>query len=135
VKGTYGSYAGLPAGGSQLRWVAPDGSVATQSCWAVTTIPTRNAAEFSGSVDRLAPCSSQGTFSGTVALDGSIAFTLTQGRWGSCTATGGGRYAGVVHLGSLLATGTAAVRCDDGRTFTIEEQLTGNLPVPPSTPG
>ena len=86
-------------------------------------------------MDRLAPCNSQATFAGTVATDGSITFTLTQARWGSCTMSGGGQYAGIVTLGSLVANGRVSVQCDDGRAMTIEEQLTGSLPVPPSTPG
>jgi hypothetical protein len=135
VKGTYGSYIGMPAGSSQLRWTAPDGTATTQTCYAVTSIPTQNGAQFSGSVDRIAPCSSQATFAGTVATDGSITFTLTQGRWGSCTMTGGGQYTGVVSLGSLAAHGTVSVRCDDGRAMTIDELLSGNLPIPPTTPG
>jgi hypothetical protein len=48
---------------------------------------------------------------------------------------GGGQYAGVVTLGSLLASGRVSVQCDDGRSMTIDEQLTGSLPVPPTTPG
>jgi hypothetical protein len=135
VKGTYGSYVGMPAGVSQLRWVAPDGTVTTQTCTAVTDLPVQNGAQFSGNVDRIAPCNSQATFAGTVALDGSITFTLAQARWGSCTMTGGGQYAGIVTLGSLLANGRVSVQCDDGRAMTIEEQLTGSLPVPPTTPG
>jgi len=35
----------------------------------------------------------------------------------------------------LAANGRVTVQCDDGRAMTIEEQLTGKLPVPPSTPG
>jgi hypothetical protein len=134
VKGTYGGYSGLVLGASQLRWIAPDGSVTTQSCTAVTDIPTQNGAQFSGNVDRLAPCDSRATFAGTVALDGTITFTLAQARWGSCTMNGGGQYAGIVTLGNLLANGRVTVQCDDGRAMTIEEQLTGNLPVPPKTP-
>ena len=125
----------MPVGASRLRWIAPDGTVTTQDCWAVTSIPTQNGAQFSGSVERLAPCNSQATFAGTVATDGSITFTLTQARWGSCTMSGGGQYAGIVTLGSLVANGRVSVQCDDGRAMTIEEQLTGNLPVPPTTPG
>ena len=49
--------------------------------------------------------------------------------------TGGGQYTGVVSLGSLWVNGRVTVQCDDGRAMTIEEQLTGKLPVPPSTPG
>ena len=135
VKGTYGSYIGLPAGSSQLRWIAPDGTATTETCWAVTSIPTQNGAQFSGSVDRLAPCNSQATFTGTIAADGTFTFTLTQARWGSCTMTGGGQYTGVVSLGSLAARGSVTVRCDDGRAMTVEELLSGNLPVPPTTPG
>jgi len=135
VKGTYGSYNGLVVGASQLRWIAPDGTVTIQSCTAVTSIPSQNGAQFSGSVDRLAPCTSQATLTGTVALDGSIAFTLAQSRWGSCTMSGGGQYVGVVKLGALAANGRVSVQCDDGRAMTIEEQLSGSLPVPPQTPG
>jgi hypothetical protein len=132
VKGTYGSYGGGTVGASRLRWIAPDGTATTQTCTAVTSVPTQNGAQFSGSVDRLAPCNSQATLAGTIATDGSIAFTLTQARWGSCTMTGGGQYTGIVTLGSLVANGRAMVQCDDGQTMTIEEQLTGSLPVPPS---
>jgi len=135
VKGIYGSYVGSPDGASHQRWTAPDGTVTTLDCWAVTSIPTQTGAQFSGNVDRVAPCSSQATLAGTVAADGSITFTLTQARWGSCTMTGGGQYAGVVKLGSLFANGRITVQCDDGRAMTIEEQLTGSLPVPPTTPG
>ncbi|HXK08534.1 MAG TPA: hypothetical protein VMT70_02710 [Vicinamibacteria bacterium] len=135
VKGIYGSYVGSPDGASHQRWTAPDGTVTTQDCWAVTSIPTQNGAQFSGNVDRVAPCSSQATLAGTVAADGSITFTLTQARWGSCTMTGGGQYSGVVNLGSLLANGRVTVLCDDGRAMTVEEQLTGSLPIPPTTPG
>ena len=135
VKGTYGGYSGLVLGASQLRWIAPDGSVTTQSCMAVTDIPIQNGAQFSGNVDRLAPCDSRAAFAGTVALDGTITFALAQARWGSCTMNGGGQYAGIVTLGNLLANGRVTVQCDDGRAMTIEEQLTGNLPVPPTTPG
>ena len=42
---------------------------------------------------------------------------------------------GVVSLGSLAARGRVNVQCDDGRAMTIEEILSGNLPVPPTTPG
>jgi hypothetical protein len=133
VRGTYGSYDGLLVGSSRLRWTAPDGTVTTQECRAVTSIPVQNGAQFSGNVDRIAPCGTQATFTGTVATDGSIAFALTQTRWGSCTMTGGGQYTGVVSLGSLLANGRVTVQCDDGRTMTIEEQLSGSLPVPPKT--
>jgi hypothetical protein len=126
VKGTYGGYSGLVLGASQLRWIAPDGSVTTQSCTAVTDIPIQNGAQFSGNVDRLAPCNGRATFAGTVGLDGTITFTLAQAR--------GGQYAGIVTLGNLLANGRVTVQCDDGRAMTIEEQLTGNLPVPPTTP-
>jgi hypothetical protein len=135
VKGTYGSYTGLPVGSSQLRWIGPDGTAATETCYAVTSIPIQNGAQFSGSVDRVAPCSSQATFVGTIAADGTLTFTLTQARWGSCTMTGGGQYTGVVSLGSLAAKGSVSVRCDDGRAMTIEEILSGNLPIPPTTPG
>jgi hypothetical protein len=135
VQGTYGSYVGMPAGSSQLRWIAPDGTATTQSCWAVTSIPTQNGAQFSGSVYRVDPCNSQATLAGTIATDGTITFTLTQARWGTCTMTGGGLYTGVVHRGSLLANGSVTVRCDDGRTMTIEEQLSGSLSQPPATPG
>jgi len=131
VKGTYGSYGGGVVGASRLRWIAPDGTVTMQDCWAVTSIPTQNGAQFSGTVERIAPCNSQATFAGTVGTDGSIAFTLTQGRWGSCTMSGEGQYAGIVMLGSLIANGRVIVQCDDGRATTIEEQLTGRLPVPP----
>jgi hypothetical protein len=133
VQGTYGSYVGIPAGTSQLRWTAPDGSATMESCLAITRIPTQNGAQFSGSVERLAPCSSQATFTGTVSVGGSIALTLTQTRWGSCTMTGGGQYTGVVSLGSLLASGRVTVQCDDGRVMTIDEQLSGSLSVPPRT--
>jgi hypothetical protein len=135
VKGTYGSYSAMPIGSSQLRWIAPDGSSTTQDCRAVTTIPTQNGAQFSGSVDRLAPCNSQATLAGTIAADGTFTFTLTQARWGSCTMVGGGQYTGVVSLGSLATRGRVNVQCDDGRAMTIEEIQSGNLPVPPTTPG
>jgi hypothetical protein len=136
VKGTYGAYSGTNVGYAQQRWIAPDGTVTTQQCQAVTSIPIQNGASFSGSVDRLPPCSSQATIVGAVAADGKIEFTLTQARWGTCTSVGsGGQYRGVVSLGSLLANGTTTVLCDDGRTMTIEEQITGSLPVPPPTPG
>jgi hypothetical protein len=135
VKGTYGSYTGMPIGSSQLRWIAPDGTATTQTCYAVTSIPSQNGAQFSGSVDRVAPCSSQASLTGTIATDGTFTFTLTQARWGSCTMTGGGQYTGVVSLGSLAAKGSVSVRCDDGRAMTIEEILSGSLPVPPTTPG
>jgi hypothetical protein len=135
VKGVYGGYSGLNIGYAQQRWIAADGTATTLQCQAVTSIPMQNGASFSGSVDRLAPCSSQATISGTVAIDGKIEFSLTQVRWGTCTATGGGHYAGVVSLGSLAANGTVTVRCDDGGTMTVEEQITGSLPVPPPTPG
>jgi hypothetical protein len=136
VKGIYGSLTGgMPEGASRLRWIAPDGTVTTQDCWAMTSIPNQNGAQFSGSVDRATPCSSPATLSGTIATDGSLTFTLTQARWGSCTMTGGGQYTGVVSLGSLWVNGRVTVQCDDGRAMTIEEQLTGKLPVPPSTPG
>lgn len=135
VKGTYGSLTGMPEGASRLRWIAPDGTVTTQDCWAMTSIPNQNGAQFSGGVDRATPCSSLATLSGTVAADGSITFTLTQARWGSCTMTGGGQYTGVVSLGTLAVNGRVTVQCDDGRAMTIEEQLTGKLPVPPSTGG
>jgi hypothetical protein len=135
VTGTYGSYVGMPAGSSQLRWIAPDGTATTQTCYAVTSIPSQNGAQFSGSVHRVDPCNSQATLAGTIATDGTITFTLTQARWGSCTMTGGGQYTGVVHLGSLFANGSVTVRCDDGRTMTIEEQLSGSLSPPPTTPG
>jgi hypothetical protein len=134
-QGTYGSLTGMPEGTSRLRWIAPDGTVATQDCRAMTSIPVQDGAQFSGRVDWLPPCSSPATLSGTVTTEGSISFSLTQSRWGSCTMTGGGQYAGVVNLGSLLANGRVTVLCDDGRAMTIEEQLTGRLPVPPSTPG
>jgi len=133
VKGTYGSLTGMPEGASRLRWIAPDATVTTQDCWAMTSIPNQNGAQFSGSVDRATPCSSPATLTGTIATDGSLTFTLTQARWGSCTMTGGGQYTGVVSLGSLVANGRVTVLCDDGRAMTIEEQLTGKLPVPPST--
>ena len=135
VKGTYGSYNGLVVGSSQLRWIAPDGSVTTQSCTAITSIPSQNGAQFAGSVDRIAPCNTQATLAGTIAADGTFTFTLTQARWGNCTMNGGGQYTGVVKLGSLLANGRVNVQCDDGRAMTIEEQLSGSLPVPPTTPG
>ena len=135
VKGTYGSYGGMPIGGSHLRWIAPDGTSTTQDCWAVTTIPIQNGAQFAGSVDRLAPCNSQATLAGTVAADGTFTFTLTQARWGTCTMTGGGQYTGIVSLGSLASNGRVSVQCDDGRSMTIDEQLSGSLPTPPSTPG
>jgi hypothetical protein len=134
VKGTYGSLVGMPEGTSRLRWIAPDGTVTTQDCWAMTSIPDQIGARFSGTVDRIAPCGGKATLVGTVATDGSIAFTLAQARWGSCTMTGGGQYTGVVSLGSLLASGRVTVQCDDGRAMTIDEQLSGKLPVPPSTP-
>ena len=135
MEGVYGGYSGLNIGYAQQRWIAADGTTATQQCQAVTSIPMQNGASFSGSVDRLAPCSSQATIIGTVATDGKIEFTLTQTRWGTCTANGGGQYNGVVHLGSLVANGTVTVRCDDGSTMTIEEQISGSLPTPPTTPG
>jgi hypothetical protein len=135
VEGVYGGYSGVNVGHAQQRWVAADGTAATLQCQAVTSIPIQNGASFSGSVDRLAPCSSQATIAGAVATDGQIEFTLTQSRWGTCTAVGGGHYSGVVHLGSLLADGTVTVRCDDGSTMTIEERITGSLPTPPPTPG
>jgi hypothetical protein len=132
VKGVYGSYGGLSEGASAQRWISADGTATTTSCGAVTTI-TQTGAQFSGTVDRLAPCASQATFTGEVARDGSIRFTLTQARWGACSATGPGQYSGIVVLGSLLANGRIGVSCDDGRTLTIEEQITGKLPVPPTT--
>jgi hypothetical protein len=132
VKGTYGSYGGGTVGASRLRWIAADGTATTQTCTAITSVPTQNGAQFSGNVDRLAPCSSQATFVGTIAADGSIAFILTRARWGSCTTTGGGQYTGIVTLGSLVANGRVVIQCDDGRAMTIEEQLTGSLPLPPS---
>ena len=103
MKGIYGSYDGSLVGTSRLRWIAPDGSVTTQSCRTITSIPTQNGAQFAGSVDRLAPCNSQATLGGTVTVDGSIAFNLTQARWGSCSMNGGGHYTGIVTLGSLAA--------------------------------
>jgi len=135
VTGSYGSYAGTSPGASQRRWIAPDGTSTRQDCWAVTSIPNQDGARFSGTVQRLDPCNDSATISGTVATDGSITFTLTQGRWASCTMTGGGQYTGVVHLGSLLANGRITALCDDGRSMTIEEQLTGSLSPPPTTPG
>jgi hypothetical protein len=135
VKGTYGSYVGLPAGSSQQRWIAPDGTATTQTCYAVTSIPSQNGAQFAGSVDRVPPCGGQATIAGTIAADGTFTFTLTQARWGSCTMAGGGQYTGVVSLGSLAAKGSVKVQCDDGRAMTIEETLSGNLPIPPATPG
>ena len=132
VRGVYGSYGGLNEGASVQRWIAADRTTTTISCGAVTTI-TQNGAQFSGSVDRLPPCASQAAFTGEVARDGSIRFTLTQARWGACSAIGPGQYTGIVVLGSLLANGSVSVQCDDGRTLTIEEQITGKLPVPPTT--
>lgn len=132
VKGVYGSYASISDGSSEQRWIAGDGTSTTTSCRAVTTI-TQTGAQFSGTVDRLAPCASQATFTGEVARDGSIRFTLTQARWAACSATGPGQYSGIVVLGSLLANGRVSVLCDDGRALTIEEQITGKLPVPPTT--
>lgn len=133
IKGVYGSYTTLATGYSRQKWTAPDGTVTNVECIAVTSIPLQNGASFSGSVDRVVPCGSQATIVGTIAHDSTFEFTLTQARWGSCTAAGNGQYKGVVNLGSLLATGKVTVTCDDGRTMTIEEQITGNLPVPPST--
>lgn len=133
IKGVYGSYTSLASGVSRQKWTAPDGTVTNVECIAVTSIPVQNGASFSGSVDRVVPCGSQATIVGTIAQDSTFEFTLTQARWGSCTAVGNGQYKGVVNLGSLLATGRVTVACDDGRTMTIDEQITGNLPVPPST--
>jgi hypothetical protein len=135
IKGTYGSYAGTVEGWSRLRWIAADGTVTTQDCRAVTSIPNQNGAQFSGDVDRLAPCSSQATLAGAISTDSTFVFILTQARWGTCRMTGGGQYTGVVNLGSLLANGRVTVQCDDGRAMTIEELLTDRLPTPPSTPG
>jgi len=133
VKGVYGTYAGTNQGQSRQKWTAPDGTVTVQDCQAVTSIPVQNGAAFSGSVDRLLPCGSQATIVGTIAKDGTFEFTLTQPRWGTCTAQGGGQYQGHVSLGSLLATGRVTVLCDDGRTMIVEEQLSGSLPTPPTT--
>ncbi len=133
IKGVYGSYTQLNGGYSRQKWTAPDGTVTNVECIAVTSIPLQNGTSFSGSVDRVVPCGSQATIVGTIAQDSTFEFTLTQARWGGCTAVGNGQYKGVVNLGSLLATGKVTVACDDGRTMTIEEQITGNLPVPPST--
>lgn len=134
IKGTYGAYLGLPLGATNQRWTAPDGSGTTRQCTAVTSIPVQNGAQFSGDVDRTAPCSARGTFTGEIAQDKSFRFTLTQERWESCTASGPVEYTGHLNLGNLVATGRATVRCDDGRTMTVDETITGALPTPPSTP-
>lgn len=134
VKGIYGSYSGPAVGSSRLTWTAPDGSVTVQTCNAVTSIPDQNGAQFSGTIDRLAPCNSQAALAGEVSRDGSLRLTVTQPRWGSCAAVGTNQYAGVVHLGSLLANGRVTVQCDDGRRMTIDEQISGSLSVPPTTP-
>jgi hypothetical protein len=68
VMATYGSYAGASPGASQRRWVAPDGTSIREDCWAVTSIPTQNGAQFSGTVQRLDPCNDRATIFGTVAL-------------------------------------------------------------------
>jgi hypothetical protein len=137
VKGIYGTYgySGAAPGTSRQTWTAPDGTQTVVTCTAVTSIPNQNGAQFSGTIDRLAPCSSQASLAGEVARDSSLRFTLTQARWGTCTAIGTNQYTGVVHLGSLLANGRVTVQCDDGRQMTVDEQLSGSLSAPPTTPG
>jgi hypothetical protein len=133
VQGIYGSYAGPAVGSSQQRWTAPDGTVTLSTCNAVISIPNQNGAQFSGTIDRLSPCNSQATLAGEVARDGTIRLTVTQARWGTCTATGTNSYTGVVHLGSLLANGRVTAQCDDGRSMVIDEQLSGSQSAPPTT--
>jgi hypothetical protein len=133
VKGTYGSYIGLPPGSSRQTWTAPDGTVTVFTCNAVTSIPNQNGAQFSGTIERLSPCNSQATLAGEIARDGTIRFTVTQARWGACASTGTNSYAGVVNLGSMLANGRVTVLCDDGRSMVIDEQLSGSQSAPPTT--
>jgi hypothetical protein len=135
VKGIYGSYSGLTPGVARQTWTAADGTVTVVTCNAVTSIPDQNGAQFSGTIDRLGPCDSQATLAGEVAADSSVRFSVTQARWGSCTASGRNSYTGVVNLGSLLAAGRVTLQCDDGRSATVEEQISGSLTTPPSTPG
>ncbi len=140
VTGNYGAINTIPGGTSggdgmaTQRWIAADGSVQTISCsMTVISRATQNGAGFSGYVQRGAGCDPSATFTGEVSHDGSIRITLTQARWRSCTAGGPAEYTGVVANGSLLAKGQIAVRCDDGTSYTVEEQLNGSLPRPPTT--
>lgn len=133
VTGAYGGFSGLSNGAAQQRWTAPDGAVTNLSCYAVTAIREQNGAAFSGTITRLDPCNDQANLSGEVAQDKSIAFTVAQTRWGTCNVTSNGRYTGIVTNGSLMANGRVSLTCDDGRSFTVDEQITGSLTAPPTT--
>ena len=135
VQGIYGSYNGIQVGFVRQTWTAADGTVTVLTCNAITSIPNQSGAQFSGSIDRLSPCNSQATLSGEIAKDRTLRFAVTQARWGSCTATGTNEYTGIVSLGTLLANGRISARCEDGSTVTIDEQVSGSLSTPPTTPG
>jgi hypothetical protein len=133
VTGSYGGFSGLSNGAAQQRWTGADGTVTNRSCSAVTAIREQNGAAFSGTITRLDPCNDQANLSGEVAQDKTIAFTVAQARWGTCNVTSNGRYTGVVTNGALLANGRVSLTCDDGRSFTVEEQVSGSLTAPPTT--
>jgi len=136
--GGAGSWAGANMATFNLEYSWSDGESQMNICTGIIDVLNQEGAAWTGRAMRgLNPgtvsyerCHSTGEIAGEVHMDRTIHFTLTQERWGECTALGPGEYTGQLDRNRFYAVGTIHVRCDDDREATVTETMRGEYPAP-----